>query len=326
MADIFGVRVTPALDTLGTFIINNDPGGQVNPSVTFNGQNFFVVWSDPSYDRTPGIVGALITPQGIIINADIHISDGHDYPDIAYDGTRFLVIWQEDYTGVLGRFVDDSGQPHGSSFIISRITGSSTIPKMDFGDSLYLVVYADFCSTGTDLDIFGQLVSPEGQVIGTDIIIADGPGIQHSPVIAFDGTNYLVAWQQDNHMIRGRFVSIDGSVIGDEFQISQDTSYNKESPGTAVGSENYLVVWGEYHDDFDVYGNVDISVGVEEKFLHSVDRIYPSIISGPLVIDDHRNTMIYDVMGRNIRPDQMKPGIYFLMIDQKKIEKIIKLR
>lgn len=326
MADIFGVRVTPTLDTLGTFIICNDAGGQVDPSVTFNGENFFVVWSDPYYDRTPGIVGALITPQGVIIDSNIHISDGNDYPDIAFDGDRSLVIWYEDFTGILGRFVNEFGQPQGASFIISRITGSSTVPKIEYGDSVYLVVYADFCSTGTDLDIYGQLVSPQGQIIGSEITIADGTTVQSFSDLSFDGVNFFVLWQEDNHSVWGRFVSTDGFVLDDEFQISQDTTYNKEYPATAVGSENYLIVWGEYHEDYDIYGNIDISLGVEEGSIREIDRIYPSIITGQLIIDDFKDIVVYDVMGQRVISDDIQPGVYFLMIDQKRVEKIIKLR
>ncbi len=39
MADIFGVRVTPEVDTLGSFVICNKPGGQVDSAVTFRGRD-----------------------------------------------------------------------------------------------------------------------------------------------------------------------------------------------------------------------------------------------------------------------------------------------
>jgi hypothetical protein len=326
MADIFGVRVTPTLDTLNTFIICNDPGGQVDPSVTFNGENFLVVWSDPYYRRNPGIVAALVTPQGVVIDSAIHIGDGHDYPDIVFDGSRSLVIWHEDFLGVVGRFVDNSGQPEDSSFIISRITGSSTMPRIAFGNSIYLVVYADFCSTGTDLDIFGQLVSPQGQIVGSEITIAGGTPGQSFPDVDFDGSDFFVVWQQNNNTVCGRSVSIDGLLLGDELQISQDTFYNRENAALSAGLENYLVVWGEFHEDSDIYGNIDISIGVEEKSVQPVGHKCPAIISGPLIIDRSQNVIIYDVAGRQIDPDKLKPGVYFLVDDHRKAEKLVKLR
>ncbi|MGB3342030.1 MAG: hypothetical protein WBB37_11175 [bacterium] len=326
MADIFGVRVTPGLDTLGTFVICNNPGGQIDPSVTFNGENFLVVWSDPFYDRNPGIVAALVTPQGVVVDSGIHVGDGHDYPDVVFDGNRSLVIWHEDFLGVLGRFINNLGQPEDSSFIISRITGSSTMPKMAFGNGVFLVVYADFCSTGTDLDIYGQLVSSQGQIVGSEITIADGPAGQSFPDVDFDGFNFFVVWQQNNHAVFGRSVSTDGFLLGNELQISQDTLYNREYPAIAGGFENYLIVWSEFHDDFDVFGNIDIAIGVEEELTQQLSRNYPSIISGPLVIDGLQNVIIYDVAGRRISPDNLKPGVYFLVIDHQRVEKVVKVR
>ena len=326
MADIFGVRVTPDLDTLSTFVICNDPGGQVDPSVIFNGVNFLVVWSDPYYDRTPGIVAALVTPQGVIIDSSIHVGDGHDHPDVVFDGNRSLVIWHEDFLGVLGRFVNNSGQPEDSAFVISRLTGTSTIPKVAFGSGVYLTVYADFCSTGTDLDIFGQLVSPQGQIIGSKIAIAQGSAVQSYPDVDFDGSNFFVVWQQDNHAIFSRVVSTDGLLLGDEIQVSQDTLYIREYPGVKAGPENYLVVWGEFHDDFDIYGNIDISNRIEEKSEHYIARRYPSIISGSLDFGILPYTKIYDVMGQRVDPGDLKPGVYFFVADEQKIEKVVKLR
>lgn len=322
MADIFGMRVTPTLDTLGTFIVCNDPGGQVDPSVAFNGENFLVVWAEPYY----GIVAALVTPQGVVINSGIYVSDGDECPDITFDGNRSLVIWHEDFIGVQGRFINNSGQPEDSSFIISYITGSSTKPKSAFGNGVFLVVYADFCSAGTDLDIYGQLISPLGQIVGGKITIADGPAIQSFPDIVFNGSDFFVVWQENNHAVFGRAVSPDGLFPGNEFQISQDTLYSREYPAIATGLEKYLIVWGEFHEDFDIYGNIDVDIGIYEETKLDIKGNLPSIITGPLIIDDIHKAKIYDIMGRNVRPYDLKAGVYFLFIDSNTIQKFVKLR
>jgi len=326
MADIFGVRVTPDLDTLGSFVICNNPGGQVDPAVVFNGENFLVVWSDPAYDRSPGIVVARVTPQGAVIDSGIQISEGDASPDISFDGTRSLVVWSEEFLGVQGRFVNNSAQPEDTVFTIARIAATSTEPKIAFANGVYLVVYADFCTTGISLDIYGQLVSSQGQLIGDAILIADGSAIQAYPDIDYDGTNFIVVWSQDAHGVYGQFISTDGFLIGDQFQISQDTSYSKEYPGVAAGLDNYLVVWSEYRDDSDIYGNIDIEIGIDEESTQEISYILPSIISGPLILDNKSKVIVYDVMGRAVNPDKLMPGVYFVITNSKAVQKVVKLR
>jgi hypothetical protein len=326
MADIFGVRVTPDLDTLGSFIICNNPGGQIDPAVVFNGENFLVVWSDPAYDRSPGIVVARVTPQGAVIDSGIQVSEGDAHPDIIFDGSRSLVVWSEEFLGVQGRFVNNSAQPEDTVFTIARIAATSTEPKIAFGNGVYLIVYADFCTTGISLDVYGQLVSSQGQLIGNKILIADGPMIQSNPDIDYDGTNFIVVWSQGSYDVYGQLVSTAGFPVGEQFRISQDTSYSKEYPVVAAGLDNYLFVWGEYHDDSDIYGNIDIEIGIDEEITKEISYILPSIISGPLILDNRSKVIVYDVMGRAVSPDKLKPGIYFVITNSKAVQKVVKLK
>lgn len=326
MADIFGVRVTPELDTLGSFVICNKPGGQVDPAVTFNGENFLVVWSDPAYDRAGGIVVARVTPQGAVIDSGVQVSEGDASPDISFDGSRSLVVWSEEYLGIQGRFVNNFAQPEDTVFTVARIAATSTEPKIAFGNGVYLVVYADFCTTGISLDIYGQLVSCQGQLVGNEIPIAEGSMIQSNPDIDYDGTNFIVVWSQGSYDVCGQFVSAAGFPVGDQFQVSQDTLYSKEYPVVATGFDNCLVVWGEYHDDSDIYGNIDIEISINEEITQEIPYILPSIISGSLILDNRSKVVVYDVMGRAVSPDRLMPGVYFVITDNKTVQKVVKLR
>lgn len=326
MADIFGVRVTPELDTLGSFVICNKPGGQVDPAVTFNGENFLVVWSEPAYDRAGAIVVARVTPQGAVIDSGVQVSEGDASPDISFDGSRSLVVWSEEYLGIQGRFVNNFAQPEDTVFTIARIAATSTEPKIAFGNGVYLIIYADFCTSGISLDIYGQLVSSQGHLIGEKIRIAEGPMIQSNPDIDYDGTNFIVVWSQGSYDVYGQLVSTAGFPVGEQFQISQDTSYSKEYPVVATGLDNCLVVWGEYRDDSDIYGNIDIEIGIDEEITQEISYILPSIISGPLILDNKSKVSIYDVMGRAVSPDKLKPGIYFVITNSKAVQKVVKLR
>ncbi len=327
MADIFGVRVTSELNVIDTLIICNSSGGQVDPAVAFNGANFIVVWADPSYDDfIAGIKVAQVTPQGAVLDTGYYVGVGSSEPDVAFGVDECFAVWPQDFHGVRGRFIDNSGQPVDTAFDITSIIGSTTIPKVAFGEDEFLVVWADFCSTGTDLDIYGQLVSSQGQLIGNRISIAEGSQNQNLPDCAFDGTDFLVAWSEGPDIF-GQLITSSGQLLGPQFQISDDTPFIRGSPSVSTGMDNFLVVWDEYHDGFDIYGNVDILISVEEEeTLPSGTEFIPSIITHHLRLSNIDSFKIYDISGRRVELHQMVPGVYFIEVNHRVIKKVVKIR
>lgn len=73
----------------------------------------------------------------------------------------------------------------------------------------FLTVWADvrnFATTGTD--IYAARISSGGQVLDPDgVPVSQAPGHQRSPVVTFNGSNYVVAWQD------GRNLGLTGSDI-----------------------------------------------------------------------------------------------------------------
>lgn len=327
MADIFGVRVTSELDTLNSLIICNKPGGQTEPAIVFNGENFIVVWVDA---RFPGITVARVAPQGVVLDTGIYIGGGSGYgedlPDISCDSQRSFVVWSQEFYGVCGRFINSSVQPEDSVITIDTTLATSSAPKVEFDNNNYLVVWADFCSTGTDLDIFGQLVSPQGSMIGGKITIAQGPEIQSYPDIVFDGTNHVVVWLEESNSLFGQVIGTDGQLIGTKFRISDNTPCLRDYPAIGVGMDNYLVVWGEYHDDYDIYGNVDIAIGVKEEVYPLIEGFFPSIISGNLLMPGESKFIIYDITGRRVKDNNPGPGVYFIKNENRIVKKVVKVR
>jgi hypothetical protein len=326
MADIIGVGVTPTLDVIDSCVICNRPGGQSDPSVSFNGENYFVTWTDPGYDKAhAGIKLARVTPQWTVLDTGYYISPGC-LSDITCDSLHSFVVWDQEFDGVYGGFVDSSGQLVDTVIRIDTTLATSTVPRVVFATDNYLVVWADFHAPSTDLDIYGQLVSTEGQLIGNRIHIADGTEIQNSPDVDFDGTNYIVVWTASSTDIMGRLVATDGSCVGNKFRISRDTALTRDFVTVSTGLENYCVVWEEWHDDFDIYGNVDITIDIEETESKINVKFIPTIISGPLHIPAHENFKIFDISGRNVDPHALKPGIYFIEIKGRGIQKVVKIK
>jgi hypothetical protein len=72
---------------------------------------------------------------------------------------------------------------------------------------------------------------------------------------------------------------------------------------------------------------MSIDPGIDENITIPIERKYSStIINGPLLLSDGNNCKVFDVTGRVVVPDNIKPGIYFIEVDGKIRQKVIKIR
>jgi hypothetical protein len=313
------VRVTPDLDTLNTFYICNpaeDSFVETDPVVTFTGENYLVVWSDEKYGpaKTFHPFAARVTPAGVVLDSGVEVSTSGGYeprPNVADDSERSLVVWSVSSSGSYGRFVNRDGLPEGDVFQVA--SGTASGPNLSFGDSCYLVVWHE--GTYPSLQLYGTLVSRQGDLVGSTIPIATDSGCYRWAVAAYDGSNFLVVWMSgENNMpetILGQFIANDGSLVGDRFQVSDtgDTdTVIRWWPALAFSDSNCLVAWEQGTGGYDVYGNLDVRVtGVAEPSPASTAQRSrrPSVVSGGLPDE----LPLYDALGRRSRA--LKPGVYF---------------
>jgi hypothetical protein len=226
VADIYGTRITPSgivLDPDGIPISTaNDP--QVRCSVAFDGTNYFVVWDDyrvgwPIND----IYGARVTTDGVVLDPDgipiCTAPNNQSYPDLAFDGTNYLVVWDDLRSGAIyeiyGSRVTPSGNvldPGGIPISANASANGGLDPHIDFDGTNYFVAWDDFNS-----NIVGTRITPGGTVLDNAISISTGGWQEIFPIIVFNGQNYLVAWDDYRngtpYDIYGTRVSTDGTVL-----------------------------------------------------------------------------------------------------------------
>jgi hypothetical protein len=71
----------------------------------------------------------------------------------------------------------------------------------------------------------------------------------------------------------------------------------------------------------------DTCVVEEEKFIPIKETNFgATIISGLLLLPEGKNCKVFDITGRIVVPNQIKPGIYFIQIDGKIKRKVVKVR
>ena len=257
--DIYGARVSRAGAVLdGTGIaISTAASDQSAPAVAFDGTNYLVVWQDASLGIGYDIYGARVSRAGAVLDGSgIPISTAANdqvAPAVAFDGTNYLVVWEDRRSGT------------SSDIYGARVSRAGAV--LDGTGIAISTAASDQVRTGGGLRRHqlpggvGGHVAPEPasrHLRGAGepgrygprrpgIPISTAADHQVAPAVAFDGTNYLVVWQDGrsgtSRDIYGARVSRAGAVL-DGTGIPISTAANDQyAPAVAFDGTNYLVVW-----------------------------------------------------------------------------------
>ncbi len=303
---VYGARVTPQgtlVDPAGFLV--SQTGDQFAPAVAFGGTEFLVVWGD-YIDQGTDVYGARVTPQGTVLDSTPLVvsraANEECSPAVGFDGANFLVAWQNlghpdaDIYGARvtpeGIVLDTAG------FVVSQTTATYGVgyPAIGCDGANSLVVWQDGSSGYAD--IHGARVTPQGTVLDTaDIVIARATYDQYSPALAFDGANFLVAWNDnlggDSVDISGVRVSPEGTVLDSTPFVISHASNGIAPPALAFDGTNFFIAWSDHSpadSDGTVYGarvtpqgSVIDSAGIVVSYALS-SRYYPVAALGDSVI------------------------------------------
>jgi hypothetical protein len=260
--DIFGARVSEAggvLDSAG-FAVSTQARLQVTPAVSSDSTNFLVVWKEERngnadiYGARVNPAGGILDPEGFAISTS---SDTQSRPAVAFDGTNYLVVWEQyvddHYCDIYGARVRPDGIVLDTDAIaISTAEHRQCSPELAFDGTDFLVTWQD---TRDSFELYGARVSPAGVVLDPDgIAISRRIYDYETHAIGFDGANFLVVWIAAE--LYGARVSPAGVVLDPEgFGISTAMG-RQRSPAIAFDGTNSFVAWGDRRNgvDYDLYG------------------------------------------------------------------------
>jgi hypothetical protein len=269
--DVYGARVTPegnVLDSTG-IVITQVADSECSPALAFDGVNFLVVWQDERIGTNCDICGRRVSPQGVVLDSeDITISQAaYDQcsPALGFDGTNFLVAWQDKRNGIYDQLYCTRVTPQGTvldsaGIHVSPTSNDQRLPVISFDRSNFLVVWADGRS-GTDFDIYGARVTSQGTVLDrSGIAISRVANTQYLPVLAFDGTNFLAVWADyrsgSDGDIYGARMTQQGTVLDSTGIAISQAAHDQWFPTVVFDGTNFLVMWGDNRsgNDWDIYG------------------------------------------------------------------------
>jgi len=255
-------------------------GSRSQPSVAYDGTNFLVVWTEVIGAQSD-ILGAQVDGNGgaahpaFLISSSPAVNDVG--PDVAFDGSSFLVVWEQQLqltnADIVGRRVTTTGSATGSIIPLVNLTSVQRAPAVagNTASGGFYVVWHD-CRVDGNCDIFGGRVSSAGANL-------DGNGVQVSlstkndfvPDVAFNGTRYLVVWEDqfnasDDDILMS-LVSASNVVQGGG-SIVANPSGRQRDPAVASDGTGWYVVWEDARSGTnDIYGQPISSGGVPPDFL-----------------------------------------------------------
>ena len=327
--DIYGARVTPqgtVLDPSG-FVISQAAHHQYSADVGSDSANFFVVWEDDRGSNVD-IYGARVTPEGTVLDpSGIDISPVADYeytPAVGFGGGAFLVVMESDSVGIdiFGARVTPAGTLLDSAgFIISQAAQDQYSPAVGFDGTNFLVVWEDGRSVSwyENYDIYGARVTPAGTVLDSKgFVISHATGDQCSPAVGFDGTGFLVVWEDDrgsNVDIYGARVTPQGTVVDSAGIVISQSVYDQLAPDVSFDGANFLVVWvdrrgGSYDDIYGARvtpeGTVLDPLGIavaHASYNQSAPAVGSDGTNSLVVWEDNRSgSGWYDIYGTRVTP------------------------
>ncbi len=202
-----------------------DPNGIIitgafttSPKVSFDGINYFVVWTYNPSSINPDIYSTRVSQEGIVIdpNPGIPISavpnSAQQFPAIAFDGNNYLVVWEDNRSDIdydiYGARVSPSGtvlDPYGIPIAVQP--GNQIRPKVSFNSSQYVVVWEDVNSG----DLIGTKVSSAG-IVDPIFPVSTSPGWQYEPAITHGPEDLMLVtftgWvpEYGNYRIWGKLI------------------------------------------------------------------------------------------------------------------------
>jgi hypothetical protein len=174
-----------------------------------------------------------------------------NYPAVAFDGTNWLAVGASDSGPVAARYTR-SGTLIDTLSYVSRRPGARAAVAAGNGPSL--VVWAD-------PDVWAARVDVNGNVLDTaGVLICNAPGSQAEPAVAFDGTNWLVTWQDIRsaayYDIYAARVSPAGTVLDPGGFVVSGAQYSQFNPAVTWTGTSFIVTWQDYRDiKFDIYAS-----------------------------------------------------------------------
>jgi len=267
------------------FALSRAANRQVEVSVASDGTNYLIAWTDfrgttSTTGNATNIYATRVAPTGTVLDpaglAVTTLGKGRN-PQVAFDGTNFLVAWIDSRnpappgfgsaSDVYGRFVAKTGVLAAEVPLVVG-TDSHYLSSVGFDGTNYVVVTNRQTQSGTGDGVYARRVTPAGSVLDPSGVLVVAPpttgwgsGYVGGEGIACDGTNCMIGVNSSNGSVNAvglkRF-SKAGVVLDSALIDPGPTVARRSSLRLAWNGQHYLAAWTDYRNDPGDSSNADI--------------------------------------------------------------------
>ena len=226
-------------------------------------------------------------------------------------------------------------------FLIKTDSLGDTLWTRAYGDSLHERAYSveyttdgDYVIAGTGLayDYFIYLVKTDasGDTVWTKIYDHQCYSIQQTRDGGYIAGGYgnNPGYYKDMYLLK---TDANGDTLWTKLYGTRDTDYGLTACQTS--DNGYVIVGktflapGNFPDIFLVKTKSDTLCIEEGKdILYKIGNYSETIICGPILLPEGKNCRVFDITGRVVEPRHIRPGVYFIEVDGKITQKVVKIR
>ncbi|MAT16783.1 MAG: hypothetical protein CMJ46_16110, partial [Planctomyces sp.] len=234
--------------------------------------NYVVTWTGPDLDSW-GIYAQLFDAGGAKIGGEILVNSQtsglQEDPTVSMSGTgEFVVSWASqnqdgDGWGVFAQKFDKDGNLLGGEIAVNTQTAGdqqdAAVSMVDNGS--FVVTWTSRNLVTDTWDVAAQLFDTDGNKSGSELTIDQSDLFQYPSTVAMSSTGeFVVTWPQfngdgDGYGVLARRYDVDGSALGDEFQVNTYSINHQWEPSISVAdSGRFVISWHSNGQDGDFYG------------------------------------------------------------------------
>lgn len=256
------------------FVISDAIGDQTLSAPAYNSVNniILVAWGDTRNQAVSAldIFGQMLKPDGTLLGSSFAASElpgsqGRSAVGYSPISNRFLVALPHkpptgaEQDGIFGQIVTGKGRLVGVNFTIATDRRRRDRPSVAFDpvNNRFLVVWED-SRNGQTTDAFGQLVNPDGTLVGVNFVISDEPEAQERVDVVYNSASqqFLAVWVDFRNSattggdIHAQFIDPSGALIGPDLALVTEAG-DQFRPHLAYDEINdrYLLAWTDCRND-----------------------------------------------------------------------------
>lgn len=288
-----------------------------------------------------------------------------DYATVKYDASG-VEQWVARYDGPVNGYdvahaiaVDNAGYVYVTGYSVGSGTSEdyATVKYDSLGVEQWVVRYdgpgssTDWASAIAIDDVGNTYVTGKSEGSGTGYDYAtvkyDPSGVEqwvaryNGPGSGWDLANAIAVDAAGNICVTGYsvgsgtsedYATIKYDPLGvEQWVMRYDAGLGDFANDLAIDGEGNIFVtgksWGPNNNDD--YATVKYSsTGIREDIATVVHKAYldATIFRGPLRLPEGRKCRVLDITGRIVEPDRISPGVYFVEMDNKIVQKVVKIK